>query len=426
MNFKVPCGKRSLIFSLPASRVAGVLQNKSCRSRDIGKAVERSLDREMVCGKTLAELAPGKEKILVVVPDATRNTHLKEILPHVLNRIAGSRSSIDIIVATGLHKKHTRQQMEGLIGRSIVKKYNVLNHEQKASCLTRHGIASNGVPISLNSKLGRYDLSISIGLIEPHLYAGYSGGAKTAAIGLAGEETINATHSIRFLDDERVRLGAIKDNPFQKALCQIALKAGIDFAVNIVNDPDGQFLDVFAGEPKSVFKRGVRFARSVFEVKAKGPADIVICGVGYPKDVNLYQASRAINYIVNVDRPILNKGGAVIVVAGLKDGIGDGLSEKRFYREMKGMADPETFIKKVKRVGCVAGEHRAYMVARALAGYKIAFVTKGHNNIMAGMPFRHFDTIRDALAHADLLMGGKSKIYIVPHALATIARLGVS
>ena len=145
-------------------------------------------------------------KILIVVPDITRKAHLKSVLPALLKQIDRrgmrdeGRRMIKIIVGTGLHKPHTRTELKNLVGEKIFSKYTVITHTQKKSDLVYRGKTKSGVPIVLNRLLEWADCIVTVGLIEPHLYAGYSGGAKTIAIGLAGEETINATHHPRFLD----------------------------------------------------------------------------------------------------------------------------------------------------------------------------------------------------------------------------------
>lgn len=413
---KIPYGKGGLRFSLPPGRLLGVLSRPAIAARDIKDMISASLER------SLGKRRLSAKNVLVVVPDSTRSAHLKSVLPAVLAKIRAS-SSVDIIVATGLHKKHSRRQLKDLLGGEILKRHKVISHDQDERSLEDMGMTSARVPVVLNKSLREHDLVVTLGVVEPHLYAGYSGGAKTVAVGLAGEKTINATHGLRFLDDPRTRLGVLRGNPFQKALWDILKYVSVGFALNIVNGPDGRAVGVFSGDIEKVFRDSVNFSKRIFEIHAPRQADVVICGVGYPKDVNLYQASRAINYVVNVNRPVIRKGGVLIVVAQLADGIGGGLSEKRFYEAMRTMDSPGSFIKKVRESGCIAGTHRAYMVAGAMADYDMAFVTKDRPDIFKGLPFPCFKDAAEAVSYADTLTGRGSKIYVIPRALATIARL---
>lgn len=414
MIVNIPCGDGDLNAIIPGDRLIGILQNKKFAPVKAKKLILKTLRQK--------EVPFSKKKVLIVVPDATRSAHLREILPVLLEKVHIPSRTIDIIIATGLHRAHTYGQVDALLGSSVLKIYGVMQHNALSDTIKYLGKTKYNVPITLNDKLMHYDYIISIGVIEPHLYAGYSGGAKTIAIGLAGQDTINATHSIKFLDNAAVTIGSLEGNTFQETLWHIADKVGPIFAINTVNDSDGKALKIFSGPVTNVFAKGVEFAKKVFEVKVEKKADIAICGIGKPKDINLYQASRAINYVLSVDSPVVRKGGVVIIAAELKDGIGNSVTEKRFYEELKNMRSPADFVNHIKINGCVAGEHRAYMVAKALSDYNIIFVTKERKAFMEGLPFSYFYRISDALRFAETLVGKESSIYVIPRALATIAR----
>lgn len=417
----VAYGSGKLSFGIPRSMLAGILEKRIPKGRPARLLTVDALKRPLG-GRSLEDTVKGKRKVLVVVPDDTRSAHLKDILPILLGRIDNRSREINIIVATGLHKIHTSAQLKELLGARILKRYNVLNHELGAEALVGLGTTSRGVPISLDRNLFDHDLVLSIGTIEPHLYAGYSGGAKTVAIGLAGADTVDATHGVRFLGDRMTALASIDENPFQDTLWEIAGKTPLQFSVNVVNDSRGRAVKVLCGSPREVFDNGVSFARSIYEVYAGGQADIVVCGIGYPKDVNLYQASRAINYILNVDRPVLKRGGVLIIAAELKRGIGTSATEQKFCDTLRTMDSPEKYLERAARKGFLAGEHRTFMVAGPLSRYKIIFVTPGGKGFMEGLPLGHFCDIDKALSCAVSECAGRAKAYVIPHALATVAR----
>ncbi|MDD5496233.1 MAG: nickel-dependent lactate racemase [Candidatus Omnitrophica bacterium] len=422
ISIKLPYGCGSKSFSLPNSTLLGVLQNNAPRTRRLRSLVSESI-KNTVDNTRLERLLIGKKKILVVVPDSTRKAHLKDVLPILLRTVSSPSRKVDIIIATGLHKKHSKRQLWVLLGRPIINHYRVINHEQDKKYIDEYGYTNTGVPITLDKRLRAYDFIISVGVIEPHLYAGYSGGPKTIAIGLAGEPTINATHSVRFLDNPLTGIGSIRNNPFHASLLEIIKHVCVGFCLNIVNDPDGYPLKVFSGSLKDVFGEGVKFAKEVFEVSVKTPCDIAVCGIGFPKDINLYQASRALNYVLNVNSPIVKKGGFVIVVAELKEGVGNSTAEERFHKELKKMTSPKDFVLKIKRNGCVAGEHRAYMVAKAMLDYKVILVTESKRDFVKGLPFPVFDSVAGAVRYAESHIEKRPGIYVIPRALSTIAVL---
>jgi nickel-dependent lactate racemase len=423
VRVKIPFDKGAIGLELPRDRLLGILQKRPGPGKKIGRMFERSLAAPAAKSALKDALGRGGKRVLIVVPDSTRSAHLKDILTVLLKRIEGRASSVEIIVATGLHKKHSRGQIENILGKAIAGAVRVSSHSQDISNLERHGVTSLGIPIVLNKKLRECDCVMTVGVIEPHLYAGYSGGAKTIAIGLAGEETINATHSIRFLDHPGTAIDSVESNPFQKTLWEILGDIRVPFTVNCVNDSRGEAVAVFSGSVKDVFARGVRFAKDAFRVSVNAQSDIVVAGVGYPKDVNLYQASRAINYVLDAERPVLKKGGVLIVAAGLRDGTGGGITEKRFYGALSCISSPREFVEKTRRDGCIAGEHRAYMVARPMQHYNIILVTGANRPLWKKLPFPCFDNIQEAIIHAEKMVAKPAGIYVIPRALSTIACL---
>ena len=422
MSVNIPYGRRRLKCALPVGRVTGILEKRRVSPRDAGRLLSQSLARPLGM-VTLEKCIAVKKSVLLVVPDKTRCAHLKTILPRLLKIIKVGGRSVTVIVATGLHKKHTDAEMRELLGAGIVKECRVICHDQDKRSLTDYGKTRTGIPVLLHRSIKEHDCIMTVGVIEPHLYAGYSGGFKTIAVGLAGAGTINVTHGIRFLDDPSTAIGSIKGNVFQDALADIAGKISIDFSVNIVNDAEGSPLKIFSGDTRKVFAAAVAFSKKMFEVETTGSADIVICGIGYPKDINLYQASRALNYIANTKRPVVRKGGLIIVAAELKDGIGTSATEARFHEKLKGMSSPEEFVAGIRKNGCIAGEHRTYMVAKALIDYNVAFVTSRPADFMEGLKLPCFNSIRDALKYADSTLGKSAKICVIPRALSTIASI---
>lgn len=425
MKITIPYGKSSMSCEVSEERILGVLKGSVSSAGDPLELLRSAMDNP-IHSSSFEEGLRGKKSVLIVVTDSTRKAFLDIMLPVVIEKIRSSTDApITIIVATGMHKRHTDPELRELLGEDAFKSCKVLCHDQLADSLEVLGQTANGVPIVLDKEIFRHDHIITIGVIEPHLYAGFSGGFKTLAIGLAGKATINATHSVRFLDDPLVAIGSVDRNAFQNTLREIVGKARIDFTINTVSDPGGKPVKIFAGDTKGVFDAGVSFSRNIFEARADRLSDVVVCGVGYPKDINLYQASRAINYVVNVDRPVMRKDGLIIVVAELVKGYGDSAAELKFYEDLKRIRFVKDYVEKIRSDGCGAGEHRTFMVAKAMLEYRIAFVCREKAAFMENLPFPFFSSLENALRHADESTGKSSRMYIIPHALSTIPVMGV-
>jgi lactate racemase len=329
-------------------------------------------------------------KIIIAVPDFTRKAHLKKILPSLLKKYKNA----EIIIATGLHRSPDKKEIRANLG-NIAKNIRISTHDYKN--VSYFGKSKSGAPVWLNKKLKEADSVITVGVVEPHLYAGYSGGVKVIAIGLAGEKTINYTHHPRFLDSPGTKITNLKNNPFQDYIQEVISLLPIKYSINIVNDPEGNILKIFEGSPKTSFNNAVNYSKKISEKKINAIFDAVICGVPSEKGANIYQASRAFNYVANTKNPVIKNNSLILVKADLEEGFGKGLGEKRFMKKMLEMKNPDKLIDKIKKSGCLAGEHRAYMVAKALKKSKLGFISKNarvYKN--KGLPFLFFEGLGEA------------------------------
>jgi len=359
-------------------------------------------------------------KTIIAVPDFTREAHLKKILPGLLaklNKKGVSFKDIEILIGTGLHRHPTKKELKDNLG-DITNMVKVYSHDYKNVFYAAE--SKRDIPIYLDKKLKCADSIITVGVVEPHLYAGYSGGVKVLSIGLAGEKTINATHHPRFLDDPGTRICSIKNNMFQDFIQETARLLPVKHSVNIINNENGKILKVFEGKPVSCFKKAVNYSRKMFEKKTNRYIDVIICNIPSLKGVNIYQASRVFNYVANTKSPVIKNNSLILVNAGLEEGFGKGLGEKRFMEKMLRMKDPCKLIGEIKKGGCLAGEHRAYMVAKALKKAKLGFISKNANLYKnKGLPFLFFEGLGKAKKYIKTNFK-KPKIYYLKNAFTTI------
>jgi nickel-dependent lactate racemase len=267
---------------------------------------------------------------------------------------------------------------------------------------------------------------IATGVVEPHLYAGYSGGRKTVAIGAAGERTIEVTHGPKMLDAPGTRLGRVESNPFHEALTEIAQRAGLRFILNVVTDDAGAGISVLAGEPKEAFGRLVETAREFYEVEIPHQFDVVVAGVGHPKDVNLYQASRAPTNLYFAPTPVVKEGGTIIMPAPCQEGVGLGLGEKRFYEIMKSASDPSEIVEGARREGYPAGGQRAFVLAKALEVCDVVVVGCEYPALVKDVKMKPARDMDEAFGLIERKHGASADVVVVPHALHTLPVVGGS
>jgi nickel-dependent lactate racemase len=310
------------------------------------------------------------------------------------------------------------------LGGSIVDHFRVIDHD---ACDKRNLVqvdyTKDGTPFVVNRLAYDADLLIATGVVEPHQYAGYSGGAKTVTIGCGGEETIAATHGPAMLVHPRVRLGRIEGNPFQEAVRHVANRSGLDFVLNVVQDDERRVLNVAAGTPAAVHDHLVGYARRVFEVPVRHQYDLAVVGVAPPKDVNLYQASRAITYLQLAPIPAVRPGGVLILPAPCPEGAGQGVGEQRFLAALRDAPDVASVLEEMRVNGYQPGAQRAFALGQVLAQNDVIVVGAQNPQLICDCKMIPVATMEEAFSIAMRKLGTKCEALVVPHALQTVVRV---
>jgi lactate racemase len=424
MRFRVPYGRGAIDFELPAG-----MRGQLAVSRDIPAlsdpvgAIQRAL-HQPVGSAPLRRLAKAGDRACIVFTDATRASPDHLLMPALLCELEKAgvhRDDITLLCGVGMHRPSTHEEKVEKLGQEVVDQYRVLDHSARRSEeLVDLGITPSGVPLSVNKVAYEADLLIATGLVEPHQYAGYSGGRKTLAVGAAGEKMIEYTHGPAMVDHPGTRLGRIEGNPFHEAVTEAALRAGLTFIVNVVLNDADQAIAVCAGEPTAAFAELVSLARSVYEVPVDRQFDVAIGGVGYPKDANLYQASRAASYLYFAPTPVVREGGILIVPARCQEGVGDGIGEKRYLEAMREAPDVATILREARTFGYKPGQQRAFVMAKVLEKCDVIIVGSEDPQVVRDARLIPAETMEEALATAASRLGARLDVLVVPHALRTL------
>ncbi len=422
--YRVPFGRGELTFETPPGWEVDLAEPEPAEPiRDLGAAVEAAL-RSPEGSPPLADLARGARRVCVVVTDLTRACPDRELLPGIVGQLRAAGipdDRITLLVALGLHRPMTPAELAEKLGEEAVDRFRIVQHEaQNPAELVELGETSNGVPVIINRHAYEADLLIATGLVEPHQYAGFSGGSKTLAIGAGGEPTITVTHGPAYVEHPGVRLGRVEGNPFQVAVTEAAERARLRFIVNVIPGGDGRPVAVAAGAPKVAFARLVEQARRVFTVQVPRVYDVAIAGVGYPKDTNLYQASRAASYLVFGPKPVVRPGGFIIVPARLDEGPGQGPGEQRFFRTMRDAPDVGTIIEEARAKGYKAGEQRAFVMAKVLEHCRVIVVGSEYPEVVRQAKMIPAATMAEAFDLVRAELGDRISALVVPHALLTV------
>ncbi len=423
-TYRVPYATGELEFTLPEGMQADVAVSKPVPPLpDPSAAIRAALDRP-TGSPPLRELARPGDRVCIVFTDSTRATPDHLLVPALLADLerAGVRDAdITLLCGVGMHRPSTPAEKAARLGPQTVRRYRVLDNEpQNPAALADLGLTAGGVPVHIHRAAVEADLLIATGLVEPHQYAGYSGGRKTVAIGAAGETTIAHTHGPAFLEHPGTRLGRIEGNPFHEAIREAARRAGLRFILNVVMDEEKRVLKVAAGEPDAAFGELVAFARQVYETPVPRQYDLAIGGVGHPKDVNLYQASRAASYLFFAPTPVVRPGGYFIIPARCPEGAGAGVGEQRFLKAMRDAPSVGAILEDARRNGYPPGQQRAFVMAKVLEQTRVIIVGSEFPDVVAACKMIPAATMDEALAIATKDLGRDCRALIVPHALLTL------
>ena len=359
-------------------------------------------------GQRLAERVDPGDDVAVVVTDVTRATPddvLLDALLADLERGGVGRDDVRVVLGLGLHRPMTDAEIrEALGGHADLAE----NHDPDRTVTVGE---VEGCPIEIYEPVAAADTVVSTGMVEPHQYAGFSGGAKTVVIGAGGESGIGYTHGPEMLSRPGVRLGRVDDNPFRDFVDRAGDLVGVDFCLNVTHGPAGM-LGASAGDPRAVVADLAATAQDALAVEVEDEYDAVVAGVGAPKDANLYQTTRGATYVVLGAHNPLREGGRVITPARLTEGAGEGTGEQRFY-EWLSTADSAEALYEEMRQGYEPGSQRAFVVAQVLRDHEL-WVT---NSQAPGV-------VEDCLMHAadsvEAAVDPGSDVLVVPDALNTL------
>ena len=272
--------------------------------------------------KRLRDVALERKRVAILVSDYTRAVPAKMLLPPLIDELhqAGiSDSQITIIIACGVHRPSTRKEIVQIVSRYWAKRVRVINHDALDSdILTFLGKTKRGTPVWINSLVLESDLCIALGQIEPHEFAGFTGGRKSILPGVSGEETIRFNHSPEMIGHPLARPGILEGNPAHEDMVEGALMAGLDFIINVVLSKDLRITGIFAGDMVEAHRKGVDFVNSFSKIEISTQPDIIITNPGKPLDVDFYQSLKA---VIAVDA-ISSSETVIVLYSECPDGLG--------------------------------------------------------------------------------------------------------
>lgn len=417
----LPYGKGHIGAQIPEERLAGFIRSRLDEYRPPAgqkELVDQALAAP-VGSPTLAELARGKQKVVILCSDHTRPVPSRYLLPPMLEQIrrGNPQADITLLVATGCHRGSTAQELEEKFGPEIMARENIVVHDcDDQENMKYMGVLPSGGPLYLNKTAVEADLLAAEGFIEPHFFAGFSGGRKSVLPGVAARQTVYANHCAAFIADPHSRAGCLEGNPIHRDMVWAAEQAGLAFILNAVIDSQKRMIAAFAGHFDQAHRQGAAFLASLCQDKAI-PADIVITSNnGYPLDQNIYQAVKGISTAELCCRP----GGVIIMAAQCQDGIGgDG-----FYRTFAENRDAGGILQNILAVPqqqTQADQWQSQIFARALSKCRIVFISDAPDQIVRDLHMIPAHSLTEALDLAQQTLGdSQAKIAVIPEGISSI------
>lgn len=413
-------GKNGIEVEVPAGFACQeVRSRKTVAVEDELAAVHHALDHPIAC-EPLVELARGKRTAAISVCDITRPAPNRITLPPLLNRLhaAGiTQQNIRILIATGLHRAATPEEIDRIVGPEIAAQYAVLNHDARDFQAHRYvGDTRRGTAVYVDERFVRADLHFTLGFIEQHLMLGFSGGRKLIVPGLAAQETIKVIHSPKFIREPLSTEGSIDGNPLHEELLECARMVRHDFILDVALTQEKKIAGVFAGDPVKAHAAGVAFVRRACLEEIDEPADVVITSAaGFPLDLTFYQSVKGITAAAHLAKP----GGRILVVCECAEGMGS----PEFARVIRSMGEFAAYLDQVRDLPVDVDRWQVEKLALAGVAHELYFYAPGVTKHELGrLGAKAFDTPEDAISAVLRGLPARARVVLVPEGPYTFAR----
>lgn len=413
---QIPYGKTFIPFEEGDARVLcskiGELKAESDGLSIVKAAMEKPID-----SPRLSELAKGKKNCVIIISDHTRPVPSRDILPNMYEQLREGNPEIDItlLVATGFHRPTAEAELRGKLGDELYEQSRIVIHD----CRDRDanvpvGILPSGAPCVIDRLAAEADLLIAEGFIEPHFFAGFSGGRKSVLPGICDQVTVMGNHCSRFIDSEYSRTGILDGNPMHEDMIAAAAFARLAYIVNVVIDEDKRTVAAFAGNYVTAHRAGCDFLLSYAKVKPAWADIVVTSNGGAPLDQNIYQCVKS----MTAAEASCRAGGVIVECAECADGHGG----QSFYESLRDCESAEALYAQfmaTPQEKTIADQWESQILARMLKKHTIILVTRPELKTMVGeMKMRYASSLDEALDMARAM--GKQSLTVIPNGISVI------
>lgn len=422
-KLSLPFYKGHIECNIPDEKIKAVLVSKAEEysvSASETEIVRKALENP-ISSVRLSELAKDKKHVVIISSDHTRPVPSHITMPLLLEEVRRFNKDvkITILIATGMHRATTHEELVAKYGEKIVNEETIVVHDAYIdSDMTFKGILPSGGELWVNKLVDEADLLISEGFIEPHFFAGFSGGRKSVLPGIASKKTVLWNHNAKFIASKNARAGNLEDNPIHKDMLFAAKQAGLAFILNVVINGEKKVIEAFAGNLEDAHAYGCEKVLEIARVTPVKSNIVLTTNGGYPLDQNIYQTVKG----MTAGEACVNDGGVIIILSSCADGTGG----EFFYKLLADEESAEAAYKKLNDVEPSDTEFdqwEAQILARILCKANVIIVTdKCDPSIITAMHIMHAYTLEEALEKAYALTSKEEQITIIPDGISVILK----
>ncbi|ATW27256.1 nickel-dependent lactate racemase [Candidatus Formimonas warabiya] len=409
-------GKTQQRVDIPQGNLLGCLRPHDIRILNAEKEIVRALENPIGTAR-LKDIVGQGDRVAVMISDITRPCPSALLLPYVLDELnQGGVPDQDIVVvsALGSHRPHRVDEMKRLVGQ-VYDRVTCIDSWGKEDDFVEVGVSTRGTPFQVFRPVAEATKRVCLGNIDYHYFAGYSGGAKAIVPGVCTRATIQANH--RMMLHPAAKVGVLANNPVREDLEEIIKYLSLDFILNVVLDEEKNVMAAVSGHFQKAHRAGCEILDQAYRLPIKELADVVItCPHGFPKDINVYQAQKALDNA----RWAVKPGGIIILVAECSEGLG----EETFEKWLQEAEKPEDIIGRISRDFRLGG-HKAAAIADMARQYRLYLVSGLAEETAKKLFMTPFSHVNDALRQALSQVGSEAKIWVMPTGGTTLPQLTV-
>ena len=417
MQLKLPYGNTEILFDAPDR--ANVLYSHidQLKSSESGESIVRAAMANPIDSPSLKELAVGKKTCTLIISDHTRPVPSRDILPPMLEELRAGNPDIEItlLVATGFHRLTTDAELRRKLGDEIFEKETIVVHDCQQNNVPV-GTLPSGAPLVLDRVAVEADLLVAEGFIEPHFFAGFSGGRKSVLPGVCDRTTVLGNHCSRFIDSPNARTGKLDGNPIHEDMLAAARMVGLAYVVNVIIDEEKKTVAAFAGNFETAHRKGCDFLKQYCVVEPVLTDVAITTNGGAPLDQNIYQCVKGLT----AAEASVRDGGVIILCVECADGTGG----DDFYRTLRDCENAESLyasIMATPQQETIPDQWESQILARVLKNHPVIMVTReALKGIVTDMKMTYAATLEEALGMAEEIVGANYSLNVIPNGISVI------